>query len=164
MTISTARTTASVAGGRYRTDVTERRLLPRQRGPTSTCWAPASRGVYGTTTLAQIESLVSAVAAEAGFETRAVQSNHEGELGDAIHGAREDCAGIIVKPCRLQPHLGGHRRRAALGQRLWSRFTSAISMRANSFGGTLCSEVADVVIAGAGAAGYEFAVRYLLTS
>ena len=29
---------------------------------------------------------------------RALQSNHEGVLIDAIHAAREDCAGIVINP------------------------------------------------------------------
>ena len=37
-------------------------------------------------------------AAARGFELRAVQSNHEGVLLDAIHDAREDCAGIVINP------------------------------------------------------------------
>jgi len=32
------------------------------------------------------------------FEMRAVQSNHEGLLIDAIHAAREDCSGIVINP------------------------------------------------------------------
>ena len=39
-----------------------------------------------------------AAAAEHGFEVRAVQSNHEGVLIDAIHAARADCAGIVINP------------------------------------------------------------------
>ena len=37
-------------------------------------------------------------AASKGFEVRAVQSNHEGVLLDAIHDARTDCAGIVINP------------------------------------------------------------------
>ncbi len=39
-----------------------------------------------------------ATAAAKGFDVRAVQSNHEGVLIDAIHAAREDCAGIVINP------------------------------------------------------------------
>ena len=38
------------------------------------------------------------MAAEYGSEVRAVQSNHEGVLIDAIHAARADCAGIVINP------------------------------------------------------------------
>lgn len=54
--------------------------------------------VYGTTTLADVEALVQRVAAEAGYAVRAIQSNHEGVLIDAIHDARTTCAGIVINP------------------------------------------------------------------
>ncbi|HEY4634326.1 MAG TPA: type II 3-dehydroquinate dehydratase, partial [Candidatus Limnocylindrales bacterium] len=37
----------------------------------------------------------------AGFELDHLQSNHEGELVDAIHAARERCAAIIINPGAL---------------------------------------------------------------
>lgn len=54
--------------------------------------------VYGHETLADVERLVADTAGQRGFEVGAVQSNHEGVLLDAIHQAREDCAGIIINP------------------------------------------------------------------
>lgn len=54
--------------------------------------------VYGTTTLADVEALVQRVGAEAGYAVRAIQSNHEGVLIDAIHDARTTCAGIVINP------------------------------------------------------------------
>ncbi|HIE60594.1 MAG TPA: 3-dehydroquinate dehydratase, partial [Microbacterium sp.] len=48
--------------------------------------------------LEDVEALVSRTAAASGFEVRALQSNHEGVLIDAIHAAREDCAGIVINP------------------------------------------------------------------
>jgi len=50
---------------------------------------------YGTTTLAEIVALTSETAAKFGHEIEHVQSNHEGALVDAIHGARGRCAAII---------------------------------------------------------------------
>ncbi len=54
--------------------------------------------VYGTATLADVERITGTAAAELGFEVRAVQSNHEGVLIDAIHAARDDCAAIVINP------------------------------------------------------------------
>jgi len=142
--------------------VTERRLL-LVNGPNLNLLGTRQPEVYGTTTLAQIESLVSAVAAEAGFETRAVQSNHEGELVDAIHGAREDCAGIVVNPAAYS-HTS-----VAIADALRSVALPVVEVHLSNIHAreqfrrhSYVSEVADVVIAGAGAQGYEFAVRYLL--
>src|SRR6267143_970895 len=51
---------------------------------------------YGTTTLAEIVELTIETAAKFGHDVEHVQSNHEGVLVDAIHGARGRCAAIIV--------------------------------------------------------------------
>jgi 3-dehydroquinate dehydratase-2 len=57
--------------------------------------------VYGTATLA--DHVASAqVAAEAhGLQVEHVQSNHEGDLVDAIHRARGRCAAIVINPGAL---------------------------------------------------------------
>jgi 3-dehydroquinate dehydratase-2 len=57
--------------------------------------------VYGTATLDEHVATARAAAEAAGFALEHVQSNHEGELVDAIHAARERCAAIIVNPGAL---------------------------------------------------------------
>jgi 3-dehydroquinate dehydratase-2 len=52
--------------------------------------------VYGRTTLADIEAMCRATAAELGVEISFLQSNHEGALIDAIHGARGLHQGIVL--------------------------------------------------------------------
>jgi 3-dehydroquinate dehydratase II len=52
--------------------------------------------IYGTTTLADIEAMCRARAAELGVAVDFRQSNHEGELIDALHAARGAAAGIIL--------------------------------------------------------------------
>lgn len=52
--------------------------------------------VYGPTTLADIEAICAAKAAELGVEQVFLQSNHEGVLIDAIHAARGVHAGIVL--------------------------------------------------------------------
>jgi len=54
--------------------------------------------VYGRTTLAEINEGLTAAAAERGAELRLVQSNHEGALIDAIHGAMSWADGILINP------------------------------------------------------------------
>jgi 3-dehydroquinate dehydratase II len=51
--------------------------------------------IYGTTTLQDIEDQVRLHAAKYDLQVRAVQSNHEGALVDAIQAARAS-AGIII--------------------------------------------------------------------
>jgi len=52
--------------------------------------------IYGTTTLADHVEATRKAAAEHGFDVEDLQSNHEGDLVDAIHAARHRCAAIII--------------------------------------------------------------------
>ncbi|MEZ5244727.1 MAG: type II 3-dehydroquinate dehydratase [Acidimicrobiales bacterium] len=54
--------------------------------------------IYGTATLDDHVRTATAAADARGFDIVALQSNHEGELIDAIHAARVAHAGIIVNP------------------------------------------------------------------
>jgi 3-dehydroquinate dehydratase-2 len=141
--------------------VTERRLL-LLNGPNLNLLGTRQPEVYGATTLPEIEASVTALAAEFGFEVRAVQSNHEGVLIDAIHAARADCAGIIINPGAYS-HTS-----VAIPDALTSVelpvaevHLSNIHRREQFRHHSYVSGVAEVVIAGAGPAGYEYAVRYL---
>ncbi len=58
-------------------------------------------GVYGTLTLAQIESNLTALAESLGAELRFFQSNHEGALLDEIHAAYGKYDGILINPGAL---------------------------------------------------------------
>ncbi|MGD8902002.1 MAG: type II 3-dehydroquinate dehydratase [Anaerolineae bacterium] len=54
--------------------------------------------LYGHLTLSEIEDRLRAWAAEAGVEVRALQSNHEGALIDAIHEAAAWADGLVINP------------------------------------------------------------------
>ncbi|WP_246065109.1 type II 3-dehydroquinate dehydratase [Aeromicrobium piscarium] len=118
--------------------------------------------IYGHETLADVVALAERVAAEEGLEIRAVQSNHEGMLIDAIHEAREDCAGIVINPGGLT-HTSVVLRDALAGVGLpiaevhLSNVHAREEFRHHSF----VSGIASCVIAGAGIQGYEFAIRRL---
>ncbi len=77
--------------------MTTRRLL-LVNGPNLNLLGVREPAVYGHDTLDDVERLVERTAAARGYEVRAVQSNHEGVLLDAIHAARTDCAGIVINP------------------------------------------------------------------
>lgn len=142
--------------------MTERRLL-LVNGPNLNLLGTRQPEIYGSTTLAQIEQQVSDTAAEQGFDVRAVQSNHEGVLIDAIHDARADCAGIIINPGAYS-HTSVAIADALTGVDLpvvevhLSNIHRREAFRHHSY----VSAVAEVVIAGAGPLGYQFAVRHLL--
>lgn len=119
--------------------------------------------VYGRWTLAEIDETLVDEAHKSNTELRIMQSNHEGALIDAIHGARDDCAGIVVNPAaysHTSVAIADALRSVALpvAEVHLSNIHAREQFRRHSY----VSEVADVVIAGAGARGYEFAVRYLL--
>jgi len=81
--------------------VTAPRRLLLVNGPNLNLLGTREPGIYGSDTLADVERLVTDAAAARGFEVRAMQSNHEGVIVDAIHAAREDCAGIVINPAGL---------------------------------------------------------------
>jgi 3-dehydroquinate dehydratase-2 len=141
--------------------VTERVVL-LVNGPNLNLLGTRQPEVYGATTLAEIEAAVTALAAEFGLAVRAVQSNHEGVLIDAIHAARGECAGIIINPGAYS-HTSIAIRDALSSVDLpvvevhLSNIHAREEFRHHSF----VSAVADAVIAGAGPAGYEYAVRHL---
>jgi 3-dehydroquinate dehydratase-2 len=57
--------------------------------------------VYGATTLADIEQLVRAEASKVGAEIEWIQSNHEGELVDAVQRLRGQVDGALVNAAAL---------------------------------------------------------------
>lgn len=67
-------------------------------GPNLNLLGSREPSVYGTTTLAEIDAALSALAAEAGAEIECVQSNHEGALIDRIQAAPERCDAVLVNP------------------------------------------------------------------
>ncbi len=67
-------------------------------GPNLNLLGEREPGVYGTVTLATIEAEVAALAAELGHTARFFQSNHEGELVEALHDARTDADAVIFNP------------------------------------------------------------------
>src|ERR1700741_2788149 len=65
-------------------------------GPNLNLLGEREPDVYGTTTLAELVDLARETAAKFGHELEHLQSNHEGELVDAIHAARGRCAAIVI--------------------------------------------------------------------
>src|SRR4029434_930743 len=57
--------------------------------------------VYGRATLADHVAAARAAAEEAGLALEDLQSHHEGDLVEAIHGARGRCAAIVINPGAL---------------------------------------------------------------
>ena len=54
--------------------------------------------IYGTDTLADHVATAAAAASAHGLGLEHLQTNFEGELVEAIHGARGRCAAIVINP------------------------------------------------------------------
>lgn len=54
--------------------------------------------LYGRATLSEIDQQIESLASELGLEVRIVQSNHEGEIIEAIQDARQWADGIVINP------------------------------------------------------------------
>lgn len=67
-------------------------------GPNLNLLGQREPAVYGTETLADHVATTERAAAPHGLVVEHRQSNHEGDLVDAIHAARGRCAAIIINP------------------------------------------------------------------
>ena len=141
---------------------TPRRLL-LVNGPNLNLLGTREPEVYGTDTLADVERIATDAAAARGFEIRAVQSNHEGVLIDAIHDARTDCAGIVINPGGLT-HTSVVLRDAlsGVGLPVAEVHISDILQRESFRHHSYVADVAVVHVVGEGVRGYATAVERLI--
>ncbi|MEY2582942.1 MAG: 3-dehydroquinate dehydratase [Ilumatobacteraceae bacterium] len=73
-------------------------LISLLHGPNLNLLGQREPDIYGTSTLDDYVRFATAAASEFGHQVQAFQTNHEGELVDAIHGARGLAAAIIINP------------------------------------------------------------------
>jgi 3-dehydroquinate dehydratase-2 len=67
-------------------------------GPNLNLLGTREPAVYGSATLADIDAALKAEGEKLGLTVRALQSNHEGALIDALHDARGWAAGVLINP------------------------------------------------------------------
>ena len=141
---------------------TPRRLL-LVNGPNLNLLGTREPGIYGSATLADVERITADAAAAYGFEIRAVQSNHEGVLLDAIHAAREDCAGIVIN-AGAYTHTSVALRDALTGVGLpfAEVHISDVYAREEFRHHSYLTDVASVHVVGEGVQGYATATRRLI--
>jgi len=134
-------------------------------GPNLNLLGTREPGVYGLTTLAQIDEELVKMAANAGAKLHSFQSNHEGSLIDRIHAAREDGTGhVIINPGGLT-HTSVALRDALAGVALpfIEVHLSNIHRREPFRHHSYLSDLALGVICGLGANGYRLALQHLLS-
>lgn len=120
--------------------------------------------VYGSATLDDVVALVERTAAEAGVGVLALQTNHEGELLDAIHAARGAVSGIVINPgAWTHTSVALHDALVIPEVPIIEVHISNVHAREPFRQHSYVSPIAAGVIAGFGIAGYEYAVRRLVT-
>lgn len=65
-------------------------------GPNLNMVGVREKGVYGVETAESINEQIKAYAEENGFSAEIFQSNHEGDLIDKIHSAKDNFAGVVI--------------------------------------------------------------------
>ena len=73
-------------------------------GPNLNLFGRREPHIYGSTTLAQINQKLTALAGELGVEIEVFQSNHEGALVDKFHENIDVAAGALLNPAGLTQH------------------------------------------------------------
>ncbi|KJL31716.1 MULTISPECIES: type II 3-dehydroquinate dehydratase [Microbacterium] len=141
---------------------TPRRLL-LVNGPNLNLLGLREPGIYGSATLADVERITAEAAGAYGYEIRAVQSNHEGVLLDAIHDAREDCGGIVIN-AGAYTHTSVALRDALTGVALpfAEIHISDVYAREEFRHHSYLTDVAAVHVVGEGVQGYATATRRLI--
>jgi len=120
--------------------------------------------VYGSLTLTQIDADLAKIGAEAGFSVESFQSNHEGALIDRIQAAGRDGTRFIIINPAAYTHTSVALRDALAAVALpfvevhLSNIHKREAFRHHSY----VSALAEGVVCGLGAAGYEYALRFAM--
>lgn len=133
-------------------------------GPNLNLLGSREPDVYGRTDLHQIEESLKLLAATLGTEVVCRQTNHEGQLIDWLHAAKQEgFEGVIVNPGGLS-HTSVALRDAvaAIDLRVVEVHLSNVHAREEFRQRTLTAGAAVGVVAGLGGDGYALALRYLV--
>ena len=140
----------------------ERRLLLLS-GPNLQLLGTREPEVYGHETLEDHVATARKTAIEHGYELEHLQSNHEGDLVDAIGAARSVYDGIVVNPGALTHYAWSlHDAVAAFGGPVVELHLSNPAARERFRRRSVIAPVAAGTIAGFGALGYRLAVEAIV--
>ena len=135
-------------------------LILLLHGPNLNLLGQREPDVYGHDTLEDHVSQTRAIASEFGFEVEDLQSNHEGELIEAVHGARGRCDAIIINPGAFTHSSWAlHDALAAYEGVVVEIHLSNPDAREPWRRTSVVAPVATGAISGFGGTGYELAVR-----
>ena len=129
-------------------------------GPNLNLLGERDPATYGTEALADHVAVATAAATERGLAVEHVQSNHEGDLVDAVHDARGRCAGIVVNPGAFTHYAWAvHDALATFDGPVVELHLSNPAAREPWRHTSVVAPVAAGTIAGFGGAGYRMAVH-----
>ncbi len=132
-------------------------------GPNLNLLGTREPGIYGTTTLADIEARLSHIATAMGVTIMAAQANGEGELIDILHGWRGVVGGVVVNAgAYAHTSLALRDAFAATALPFVEIHLSNIFAREPERRHSVLASTAIGVICGLGPDGYEFALRGLV--
>ncbi|EXF23956.1 3-dehydroquinate dehydratase [Nesterenkonia sp. AN1] len=131
-------------------------------GPNLNLLGTREPGIYGSSTLADIETLCRESAAALGFEAELLQSNHEGTLIDAIQAAKDNASGIVINPAAYtHTSVAIADALRAVNLPVVEVHLSNVHAREEFRRHSYVSPAAAAVIAGAGLNGYRYAIDHL---
>ncbi|MGE5925760.1 MAG: type II 3-dehydroquinate dehydratase [Gemmatimonadota bacterium] len=138
-------------------------LIAVLNGPNLNLLGTREPELYGRATLGEIEQSVRAAATELGATIEWIQSNHEGELVDAVQRLAGRADGALVNAAALT-HTSLALRDAFLAVRLpfVEVHLSNIFARERARRESLLADLAIGVVAGLGARGYVLALEALV--
>ena len=129
-------------------------------GPNLNLLGEREPDIYGSATLDDHVAGATAAAAARGLALEHVQSNHEGELVDALQDARGRCAGLVVTPGAFTHYAWAiHDALATFDGPIVELHLSNPAAREPWRHTSVVAPVAAGTIAGFGAAGYRMAVE-----
>lgn len=128
-------------------------------GPNLNLLGSRETAVYGSATLADIEKLCADAAKRHGHNIVFRQSNHEGELVDWLHEAKQKAGGVVINPgAYTHTSIALQDAIRAIGIPVAEVHLSNIFAREEFRHHSYVSPVARGVICGFGPKGYELAI------
>lgn len=131
-------------------------------GPNLNMLGTREPGIYGASTLADIEALCHDAASAHGLEAELLQSNHEGTIIDAIQAAKNTASGIVINPAAYtHTSVAIADALRAVNLPVVEVHISNVHAREEFRRHSYVSPAAVAVIAGAGLNGYRYAIDHL---
>jgi len=132
-------------------------------GPNLDLFGRREPHIYGTTTLAQIDGFLNALARELQVELEIVQSNHEGALIDKLHERIDTVQGALINPAGLTQHgVPLHDAIKAMPFPVVEVHMSNIAAREPWRGHSIISPAVKATVQGLGLRSYTAALRALV--